>query len=223
MIRGLRIAALLFSFAARANEIVRAPIRMPARPVVETDEPTRYRQDRFQVAAEFSMLTPTITETSTQTERKSGGVPIGFAAARFPLFRIGEWQTTLIPKVGMGTNRGVFQVSQAGTRYSEELRLLIVPIALSFEVSFPIAGFPFLKPALSVGVGEQYTAQEGGGGGRKQFWTPFVTARPALIFLQNTSADDFFGGFSFGVTRWWGVGPTRVSSWSVDTALFFNL
>jgi len=225
MFRAILTTALLLSIPAalRAETIERQPITVLPAPVVETDAPGHYRQERIQLVAELSMMTPTIVETKSQTERSAGGIPVGFAAVRIPFFRRNEWQTAAIFKVGLGTNRGVFNVTEGSNRYPESLRLFLVPMVASFEVTRPIDAIPFVKPALSVGIGGQYTAQENLNGERRDLWTPLVNVRPSLLFLQNTSPDDWFGGFSFGVTRWWGVGPTRVSSWSVDTALFFNL
>ncbi len=197
---------MILTSAAQAEVTPRPIPESPAPPVIETDAPDRYKQERPQIVAELSMMSPTITDKATQTELLAGGIPVGFAAFRYPFLRRGEWQTAVIAKVGFGANT-------VDTR-----RMQILPLVGSFEISRPIEGLPFLKPAIAVGAGSLYTVQES-----ERMWTQFLNVRPSVLFMQNTSPGDWFGGFSFGLTRWWGIGPSRVSSWSVDTGIYFNL
>lgn len=216
---------LVATAASHAAEPVRRPVP-PTEPVptIEMDDSSRYRSNRVQFAAELSMVTPTLVQQNGNTQfEKTTGIPVISLAAKLPLFRMGGFQFLAEAKAGFGTSNGTFLVSSASSRYYETARALWIPAALSFESTYEMPGVPFIKPALAVGAGGQYLSQRTEGGVTRNLITPMLTLHPYLLFLQNSDPNGWFGGFTFGLTRTWGIGPNRVNASAIDMAFLFNL
>ncbi len=221
---GIYLGAAVISASAFSEPYAR-PLPAPdPRPSIESDEPAHYRSSRLQFSTELSMLSPTIFEgESTRIEKALGGIPVISMGVKIPLFQRGQFQFHGEATVGFGTNGGSFQVSAGDLSYAENAQLLWVPVTVSFATDYEIAGLPFIKPMLSIGVGGHFLSQKIASGRNRDILAPFFSVRPHLMFLQNSDPNGWFGGFSFGISRLWSAGPSRVSASSIDMAFLFNL
>ena len=215
---------LLAPFAHAAEPLRRPiPTYYEPLPVIEAEEPSTYRSNRVQFAAELSMVTPTLVQTGNTQFEKTTGIPVISIAAKWPLFRLGGFQFLSEAKAGFGASTGNFLVTSPGARYYENSRSVWIPASLSFETTYELRGVPFIKPAFAFGGGGQYLSQRMDSGETRSLLTPMVTIHPYLLFLQNSDPNGWFGGFTFGLTRTFGIGPSRVNASSIDMAFLFNL
>lgn len=74
-----------------------------------------------------------------------------------------------------------------------------IPVMGSARFMGHIPGFRFLRPAVSLGFGGQYFFQARENESPSRL-VPCASISPALVFQDENSAEEWFGGFVFGAT-----------------------
>lgn len=155
------------------------------------------------------------------------GIPAFFLRIATPLFTIKNTEFFGEVRVGYGGKGGetrVFSI-QSDASSDESMRLYWVPFSAAIRVQHALPGFEVFLPTLAVGVGEQWIGQRGGTSTlRQDFWIPFFHISPGLTFMGGRRTEDWFGGFSFGVTYQDSFATEQtVRSWAMDLSMSFFL
>jgi hypothetical protein len=221
--KALLLVLLLGSVAVRAAE------EEPRAAEVETEAevPAHAARDAHAVL-QVSILAPQTLTTFTEryeiryADNISGmpSVQLGIAT---PLFLVSNVEAHALVQLGYGFKEGLFNFTNriSGGPARDLIRLHRLPATLGVKLLYHIPWLTFVKPSLTFGAGAHWLIQSGRlEGTRASFWIPYYFVSPALTFFESRQYNDWFGGFTFGVSYHNDLHPTQVlRAWSFDLSV----
>ncbi len=181
----------------------------------------------YVLVPEISIVNPSTLKLSTNDyqfpySNKISGLPLLQVGIAKRYLHTESLQLYAVLKGGYGFKSGVFQyVNRSGTAATSDFALHWLPLSLSTKIVYDIAGAGFLKPTLMLGGGV-YTLFQGGGapGTTGSFFIPFALVSPGITLMDNTSPQDWFGGFSFNLSYLNSVASSQaLRAWTFDLSL----
>ena len=163
---------------------------------------------RFQLVPQLSILSPgeiTLKNSSFEVpySKKLQGI-FGFSlGAESPLQISDSFQLFFVSRLGFAYTNGDYTVNNTTTRSTNytNINLAWVPASIGVKSVFSINKFPYVRPTLSVGSGASWMYQSSATDGLSEhFLVPHYYITSGLSFFEKQNPDDWFGGFSFGVT-----------------------
>lgn len=191
-------------------------------------ESTSQIRSHWELIPQASVIRPTTMRLiSEEYDIPYAQVLSGFPAVHFtlasPFKKFGDIQTYGLIRGGFSSKSGDYRVP-ARTHGSSDanLTLLWVPMSIGTKIQYIVPGFPFVRPALNVGIGVQYLHQKSSLAElNASLWLPFYYVTPQIGFFEG-AGDTWFNGFAFGISYIDSLGfDKKVRAWSYD--LSFNI
>lgn len=147
------------------------------------------------------------------------GIPTFSIGMRIPTGTLWGLETAVVPRTGYGYKAGIFSVNGSdGSSNKQNLRLHTLPASATFQALYEIPGVSGLKIGANLGMGAVYVFQNGNEDSLNQsYFLPCLFIGPAVSFMDYGDADDWFHGFTFGVTLQNSLGSKQVlRAFSID-------
>lgn len=184
--------------------------------------------NKLQLVPQISILSPgeIVLRNNTYEVPYSQNVPglFGFSiGSASPLHIDDHFQLYVVSRIGFAFKQGQYSITDRETRETSNtnINLMWMPASIGVKSVFSINRFPYVRPTLSIGSGSSWMYQGSATDGLSQhFMIPFYYVTPGLSFFEKQSPDDWFGGFSFGVTYQDSfASPQRVRATSFDLSI----
>ncbi len=191
-------------------------------------EETGTHINKLQLVPQISILSPgeMVLKNEAYEIPYSQSVPgmFGFSiGSASPLHIEDAFQLYFVSRLGFAYKQANYSITESNTRNTTNstINLSWVPASIGVKSVFAVNKFPFVRPTLSVGSGASWLYQSSATDGLSQnFLVPFFYITPGLAFFEKQTPDDWFGGFSFGVTYQDSfASPQRVRATSFDLSI----
>ncbi len=183
---------------------------------------------RPQIVPQISILTPQeiVLKNNTFEIPYSQNVPGLFGisvGASSPLSVGDSFQFYLTGRLGFSHKDGEYTINRIEANQTEKsnVSLAWMPVSVGVKSQYAINQFPYVRPMLGAGLGAQWMYQSSTLGGLNQhFLIPLYYVTTGLSFFDKKTPEDWFGGFSFGVSYQDSfASPQKVRVTSVDLSL----
>lgn len=204
----MRPARLVLLYAYFAGTYAFAAPETPAAEIAEaTTPPPGVSFSYLELLPQASIVTPgnlvlrnslfRVPYSDLNTGMPSLGIGLGV-----PLFTAGRFEFFAMAFANYRFKQGSIGVQDSeGNVRQDTLTLHWIPLSGGLKIAFEIPDFSYAKPTITLGAGTQWMSQSGSLSGiSTNFWVPYAYLSPALTFLEARSANEWFGGFSFGTT-----------------------
>ena len=181
----------------------------------------------FELVSQVSILVPSGLVLSNAGfemayDDASAGVPAFLLGVAIPLL---SWNRLLVYgqlQAGYSFKQGLYSIrardGSSTEPRQEVLKLHRVPLISSIKMMYALKGLSFVKPTLTLGAGAQWLHHSGESGGLDgAYWVPYFFVAPALTFFERSAGQDWFAGFTFGVSYQNSLSLTKkFTGWSFD-------
>lgn len=189
-------------------------------------EETAHMKSYWELIPQASVIRPTTMKLiSGEYQVPYSEVLTGFPAVHFtlasPFKKFGDIQTYGLLRAGYSFKAGNYAVpgNPVGSK-DTSLSLLWVPLSVGTKIQYILPTFPFVRPALNIGIGIQYFKQKSAFAPlNADLWLPFYYVTPQIGFFEG-AGDTWFNGFAFGVSYIDSLGfNSKVRAFSYDLSL----
>lgn len=180
----------------------------------------------MQLVPQLSILSPqeVVLKNSSFEVPYSDNVPGLFSLSlgtSTPAWITDSLQLFWTGRFGFSHKQGSYNFTDGGRGRTTDVSLLWVPASLGVKAVYAINQFPYVRPSLAMGSGLQWLYQASAVEGLSQhFLVPFYYVTPGITFFDKKTPDDWFGGFTFGITYQDSfASPQRVRATSFDLSV----